>query len=108
LIRHANPSPATPVLALSIPVIQPAFRAPLVTAVCATPLLQPGFVTAGGTTVTLPAITVRTDPEHRLATAATANPLPENNFAMNLHASPQTGLDNGSRSWQVRTSFDAW
>jgi hypothetical protein len=108
LIRHANPGPAAPVLALPIPVIQPAFRTPLVTAVGGTPLLKPRLVTASGTAIALPTITVLTDPEHRLATAATANPLPENDFAMNLHASPRTGLDNGSRSWQVRTSFDAW
>jgi len=76
--------------------IQPAFRTPLVTAVCATPLLEPCLVTTGGTAIALPTIAVLTDPEHRLATAATANPLPENDFAMNLHAGPQTGLDNGS------------
>ena len=29
-------------------------------------------------------------------------------IAMNRHARPQTGLDNGSRSCQVETSFDAW
>ena len=88
--------------------IQPAFRTPLVTAVCATPLLEPCLVTTDGTAIALPTIAVLTDPEHCLAIAATANPLPENDFAINLHASPETGLDNGSRSWQVRTSFDAW
>jgi len=108
LIRHARSRLAVPIRALAVAMIQPAFRTSLVAAVGTAPLPQPGFVTAGGTTVTLPAITVPTDPEHRLATAATANPLPESNFAMNLHASPETGLDNGSRSWQVRTSFDAW
>jgi hypothetical protein len=108
LIRHADLGPAAPVLTLPIPVIQPAFRTPLVTAVCATPLLEPRFVPAGGTAIALPTIAVLTDPEHCLATAAAANPLPENDFTMNLHAGPQTGLDNGSRSWQVRTSFDAW
>ena len=108
MIRHANPGPAAPVLALSIPVIQLAFRTPLVTAVCATPLLEPCLVTTSGTAVALPTIAVLTDPEQCLAIAATANPLPENDFTMNLHTSPQTGLDNGSRSWQRRTSFDAW
>ena len=108
MIRHAELGLTAPVLALSIPVIQPAFRTPLMTAVSATPLLEPCFIPARGTTVTLSAIAVRADPEQRLTTAAAANPLPENDFAMNLHASPQTGLDNGSRSWQVRTSFDAW
>jgi hypothetical protein len=108
LIRHANSGLAAPVLPLSVSVIEPAFGTSLVTAVGATLLLEPGFVTAGGTAIALSTIAVRADPEHCLATAAAANPLPENDFAMNLHASPQTGLDNGSRSWQVRTSFDAW
>jgi hypothetical protein len=107
LIRHANPGPAA-VLALPIPVIQSAFRTPLMAAVCATPLPEPCFIPASGAAIALPAIAVLTDPEHCLATAAAANPLSENDFAMNRHASPQTGLDNGSRSWQVRTSFDSW
>jgi hypothetical protein len=77
-----------------------------VTAVRATPLPEPRFIPTGGTTIALPTIAVLTDPEHSLAFGAKANPLPKNDFAMNLHASPQTGLDNGSRSWQVRTSFD--
>src|SRR5262249_102374 len=92
----------------AIPVIQLAFRTPLVTAVCATPLLEPCLVTTGGTAVALPTIAVLTDPEHCLAIAATANPLPENDFTMNLHTSPETGLDNGGRSWQLRASFDPW
>jgi hypothetical protein len=34
-----------------------------------------------------------------------ANSLPQNRFAMNhRHASSQAGLDNGSGSWQVKTS----
>jgi hypothetical protein len=67
-------------------------------------LLAPGFGAAGGAAIALPTITVLTDPEQRVAAAAAANPLPENDFARNRHARPQTGLDNGSRSWQVKTS----
>ena len=53
------------------------------------------------------AITVRADEEHRVAAVAKAKPLPQNHFAMNRrHASSQAGLDNGSGSWQVRTSSD--
>jgi hypothetical protein len=86
--------------------VQPAFQAPLVAAVGAASLLETGFVTTRETAITLPTIAVQTDPEHRVATTAAADPLPENHFAMNRHARPQTGLDNGSRSWQVRTSFN--
>jgi len=67
-------------------------------------LLAPGFGAAGGAAIALSTITVLTDPEQRVAAAAAANPLPENDFARNRHARPQTGLDNGSRSWQVKTS----
>jgi hypothetical protein len=31
--------------------------------------------------------------------------LPQNHFAMTCHARRKRGLDNGSRSWQVRTSL---
>jgi hypothetical protein len=88
--------------------VQPSFPAILVAAVGAAPLLEPGCGPASGAAIALSAVTVRTDPEHRLASAAAANPLPENDFAMKCHARPQAGLDNGNRSWQVRTSFDAW
>lgn len=96
-----------PVLALPVAMVQPSFRAPLVTAVGTAPLLEAGLGPAGGTAITLPAVTVLTDPEHRVASTAAANPLPENHFARNRHARPQTGLDNGQQSCQVRTSFDA-
>lgn len=68
-------------------------------------LLATSFGAAGGAAIALPTITVLTDPEQRVASAAAANPLPENDFARNRHARPQTGLDNGSRSWQVKTSL---
>jgi hypothetical protein len=43
-----------------------------------------------------------------MAFAAVANPLPEHHFARSRHPCPLAGLDNGNRSWQVRTSLDAW
>jgi len=97
-----------PVLPLPVAMVQPSFRAPLVTAVGAAPLLKPGLGPAGGTAITLPAVTVPTDPEHRVAFTAAANPLPEKHLARNRHAHPQTGLDKSKQSCQVRTSFDAW
>jgi hypothetical protein len=108
LIRHAAPRLAAPIFPLPVAMVQPSFRAPLVSVVGAAALLESSFHAAGGAAIALSAITVLADPEHRVASAAAANPLPENHFARNGHAPPQAGLDNGNRSWQVRTSLDAW
>jgi hypothetical protein len=107
LIRHAGlarpPGTAPPVFPLAVAVVEPSLRAALVAAVGAAPLLESGLGAASRTAIALPAITVLTDPEHRLAFAAAANPLTENRFAMDRHPRRQAGLDNGSQSWQVRT-----
>lgn len=105
LIRHA---PTVPILSLAVAMVQPSFRTPLVPAVCPASLLQPGLSAASGVAIALSAIAVLADPEHLVAFAALANPLPENHFAMSRHRCTPAGLDNGNRSWQVRTSFDAW
>ena len=86
--------------------IEPAFRTPLVAAVGGTVLPAPGFGAARRAAIALPAIAVRTNPEHRLASLAAANPLPENHFAMNRHPPTQADFDNGNGSCQGRTSFD--
>jgi hypothetical protein len=108
LIRHAGPRPAAPILALPVAMVEPAFRAALVAAVGAAPLLESRFGTAGDAAIALSTITVLTDPEQRVASAATANPLTENYLAMNRQCPPMAGWTTGTRSWQVRTSFDAW
>jgi hypothetical protein len=108
LIRHARLRLAAPIFALPVAMVEPAFRAALVAAVGAAPLLESCFGTAGDAAITLSTITVLTDPEHRVASAATANPLTENYLTMNRHAPPMAGWTTGNESWQVRTSFDAW
>jgi len=108
LIRHAASRPAPPILALSVAMIQPALRAPLVAAVGVASLLASRLAAAGGAAIALSPVAVWTDPEHRPASATTANPLPKNDFVVKAHARPLAGLDKGSRSWQVRTSFVAW
>ena len=109
LIRHARPaSPPISIFALPVAMVESSFQAPLVAAVGAAPLLQSRLSTASGAAVALSAIAVLADPEHRVASSAAANPLPENYFAVGRHPCPHAGLDNGNRSWQVRTSFDAW
>jgi hypothetical protein len=47
-----------------------------------------------------------TNPEHRLASLAVANALPENHFSMNRHPPMQADFDNGNGSCQGRTSFN--
>jgi hypothetical protein len=105
LIRHAGQRVTLPVGALPIAMVEPALRTPLVAAVGSTVLSPPGLPAAHWAAIALTAITVLTDPEHRMTSTATANPLPQNHFARKRHARPRRRLDNGSRSWQVRTSL---
>jgi hypothetical protein len=106
LIRHARPAPAFTVLLLPIAVVEPAFGTLLIAAVGRPVLLAPGFGATRRAAVALPAIAMRTNPEHRLASLAAANPLPENHFSMNRHPSAQAGFDKGNGSCEGRTSFD--
>jgi hypothetical protein len=107
LIRHALPRLAATILSLAVPVVETPFRAPLMAAVGAAVLLPTCFGAATRATVALPAITMSADPEHRIASPAATNALPEKPIAWG-HVLPETGLDNGSRSWQVSTSIPAW
>jgi hypothetical protein len=108
LIRHARP-PA-PVLPLAVAMIKTSFRTPLgpegTPAVGAAALPAPRFGLASGTAIALSAIAVPADKEQGVA--SNASPLTKDRLAMKIHARRQAGLDNGDRSWQVRTSFDVW
>ena len=97
MIRHPRSRLAAPILPLPVAMVQPAFGTLLMPAVGTAPLLESRCGAAGEAAIALSSITVLTDPEHRVASAAAANPLTENYFAMNRHARPQTGLDNGNR-----------
>ena len=101
LIRHARPT-AT-VFPLAVPMVKPSFQASLVTAVGAAVLPAPGFASAGETAIALSAIAVPADPEHCMASQT--RPLTKDRLAMKIHAHRHAGLDNGKRSWQVRTSL---
>ena len=75
--------------------IKPAFPALLMPPVGTPPLFEPGLPAAFGAAIAMPAITVRTDEEDRVALPARTNPLKKNRFAVNRrHASSQAGLDN--------------
>jgi hypothetical protein len=70
----------------------------LVSAIGTAPLTESGLIAAGDAAVALSAVTVRTEKENGAAFIAQANPLPQNHFAMNRHASSQAGLDNSNGS----------
>jgi len=106
LIRHAWPAPALTVLLLPITVVESAFGTLLIAAVGRPVLPAPGFGAARRAAIALSAIAMCTNPEHRLASLAAANALPENHFSMNRHPPTQADFDNGNGSCQGRTSFD--
>jgi hypothetical protein len=108
LIRHARPAPALAVLLLTIPVVESAFQTLLIPAVGLPVLPAPGFGAARRAAIALSAIAMSTNPEHRLASLAAANALPENHFSMNRHPPTQADFDNGNGSCQGRTSFVGW
>ncbi len=85
--------------------IELSFRALLVAAVGAASLPAAGFRAAGLAAVTLPAVAVPADPEDGVASDDRTNALPKDYLALPIHARRQAGLDNGDRSWQVRTSL---
>ena len=85
-----------PILALTVAMVKPTFQAALVAAVGTAPLLASRFATAGEAAIALSSITVLTDPEHRVASATTANPLTENDLAMNRQCRSMAGWTTGN------------
>jgi hypothetical protein len=106
LIRHALPAPAFAILLLPVPVVELAFQTLLIAPVGCPVLPAPRFGAARRAAIALSAIAMGTNPEHRLASLATANTLPENHFSINRHPPTQADFDNGNGSCQGRTSFD--
>ena len=53
----------------------------------------------------LSAVAVPADPEDCVASDSRTNPLTKDHLAMTIHVRRKAGLDNGDRSWQVRTSL---
>ena len=90
---------------MPVAMIEPSFRATLVAAVGTASLPAPGFQAARIAAVTLSAVAVPADPEHCMASKGRTNPLTKNHLAMTIHVRPEAGLDNGDRSWQVKTSL---
>jgi hypothetical protein len=99
LIRHALLHlPVTPpIFPLAVAMIEPPFRALLVAAVRATPLLPPGLFPAMWTAIAVSAITRGADEKYRETLRMAAHSLPQNCCVLiRRHASLQAGLDNGT------------
>lgn len=60
---------------LSVPMIEPAFNAALVTTIRFTPLLAPGFGSAPVTAIGVAAVALLANEKHRAATTGSAKPL---------------------------------
>jgi hypothetical protein len=106
LIRHAQSAPTLAVLLLAIAVVEPAFGTLLIAAVGRPVLPAAGFGAARRAAIALSVIAMCTNPEHRLASLAAANALPENHFSMNRHPPMQADFDKSNASCQGRTSLD--
>src|SRR5579872_4861177 len=106
LIRHARPAPTLAIVLLPIPVVEPSLRTLLIAAVGRPVLPASCFSAARRAAVALAAVAMCTNPEHRLASLAAANALPENHFSMNRHPPRQADFDNGNGSCQGKTSLD--
>jgi hypothetical protein len=86
--------------------IEPALRTPLVPVVGSAALPAACFGAASRAAIALPAIAVRANPEHRLASLAATNPQPEKRFSLNRHPPTPADFDNDNGSCQGRNSFD--
>jgi len=90
LIRHANRAAAA-ILALPVPMVEPAFQTSLMTAVGLAPLLAARLLAATRAAVTLTMITTGTEIKHDTAPFGTAKPLAESN-RRDPHPAAKTSL----------------
>lgn len=102
LIRHAGSGLALPVGPLTVPVIEPSFKAPLMTEVGGASLLAAPFGAAEVAAILLSAITMSADPKDNAAVLSPTKPLTQNNFACMCHPRPKARLDISCRSWQPK------
>jgi hypothetical protein len=93
------------VSALPVAMIELSFLASLVPVVGSAALPASGFRAAVVAAITLPPVAVPADPEDCVASDSRTNPLTKDHLAIPIHVRRQAGLDNGDRSWQVKTSL---
>lgn len=103
LIRHAALCSALPICTLAIAMVVSSFRTLLVSTISEASLLPTGLLSTHRAAVVLPPVTVAADPEDPATATGTTNSLTENNLASDRHPRPKARLDNGHRSWQVKT-----
>jgi len=105
LIRHAGRRTALPVRTLTVPMIEPALRTLLVAPIGGAMLPASSFRSASRAAITLSAVTLRANPEQRLASVPATNSRPDNDFSLNRHPPTLAAFDNGNGSWQGGTSL---
>ncbi len=103
-IRHAGFQTAT-ILALAVAMFGASVGILLVATVRLAALLAEGFLAAAGTAITLAAITVTTEIEHRATGREVANALAENRGTSRRHRFREDAVDNRHRSWQDDSRF---
>jgi hypothetical protein len=81
------------------------FGASLMTVVGAATLPAPGFRAAGGRCSNAVPGRNAGRSRTRRGIGSRTNPMTKNYLAMTIHVRPEAGLDNGARSWQVKTSL---
>jgi len=99
LIRHAG-FQSLAILALTVAMIEAPFGTLLMAAVGFTALSAAGFLAATEAAITLAAITVRAEIEHRPTGRKVANALAENCGTISRHRFREAAVDNRRRSWQ--------
>jgi hypothetical protein len=100
-IRHATLRATSPVLLLTVAMIETALRTALMATVGTSPLFATSWDATFRTAISLTTITGPTDDENRVACAA--HSLPENNLVLLRHPVCQVGLDKDDSSWQGRS-----
>ncbi len=103
MIRHASLYPAQPIATLAIAMVESSFQRLLVPTVGSAALLPTCSLPTLLAAVALSPVTVAADPEDGAALTGPANSLTENNLGSDRHPRPKARLDNGHRSWQVKT-----
>lgn len=93
MIRHARAFPALPlpVLALAVAMIEPPFRAALMTLIGAPPLLASRPSAAYITAIAVPTVAVRANEEGRQAVRAKTSPLQQYRFVRRHASSRRAG-----------------
>jgi len=106
LIRHArSTSLAASTFPLAVAVLPSALPAPLGEAVGVASLLVPGCGAASRTSIALPAIPVRADPEDRLACNAAASPVAEQ---LLRHETPSVSAGGAEQRQPIRAPRGQW